>query len=138
MADLTGLGAFAELGTAIIKRVWPDASEAEQARLAVLLAELTAAHQERVAQIATNTAEAQNSSVFVAGWRPALGWCIAAILMYSYIFYPFLVFALAAADATFQPPALALDESLWQLILGMLGLAAGRTVEKIKGVSRER
>lgn len=136
MADLAGLGSIFDFGTEVIKRLWPDASEAEKAKLGLMLAELDAQVKVQQAQLAVNQAEAGSSSVFVAGWRPALGWSIAAILAYSYILYPLLGFGLAVADAPIVLPKLALDENLWQLILGMLGLAAGRTVEKIKGVSR--
>lgn len=134
--DLTGLGAVAGLVEGVVNRLWPDASEADRQKLALALAQLDAEAKAQQGQLAVNRAEAEAASLFISGWRPALGWCIAAILAYSYIAYPLLAFALAAADSTFSPPVLALDDSLWQLILGMLGLAAGRTVEKIKGVAR--
>ena len=136
MADLAGLGSIFDFGAEVIKRLWPDATEADKQKFGLLLAELDAEAKAQQAQLAVNQAEAGSSSVFVAGWRPALGWAIAAILAYSYILYPLLGFGLAVADAPIVLPKLALDENLWQLILGMLGLTAGRTVEKIKGVSR--
>lgn len=135
-ADWTGLGAVAKLVDGVVNRIWPDATETDRQKMALALAELQREADILTAQAATNQAEAGHSSLFVAGWRPALGWCIAVILAYSYVLYPLLAFALAALDSPVRPPALALDDSLWQLILGMLGLAAGRTVEKIKGVSR--
>lgn len=134
--DLTGLGSLAELGTTIVQRIWPDANAAEQAKLTALLAELDATHKIQLAQTEVNKAEATHSSLFVAGWRPAIGWCMALILAYSYIVYPMSLFTVALMDLSFIPPKLPLDDSLWQLILGMLGLAAGRTVEKIKGAER--
>lgn len=134
--DLTGLGAVADLANGVISRIWPDASEAEKAKLTAFLAELDAANKVQLAQAAINQAEASSASVFVAGWRPAIGWCIAAILVYSYLIYPMSLFTIALLDLAVAPPRLPLDDSLWQLILGMLGLSAGRTVEKIKGVAR--
>ena len=136
MADLAGLGSIFDFGTEVIKRLWPDASEAEKAKLGLMLAELDAQVKVQQAQLAVNQTEAGSASVFVAGWRPALGWAIAAILVYSYILYPLLGFGIALVDGHIVLPKLALDENLWQLILGMLGLAAGRTVEKLKGAAR--
>jgi len=136
MTDITGFGAIAELGTTIVSRIWPDASEAEKAKLSVLMAELDAANKVQLAQAAINQVEAGNASLLVSGWRPAIGWCIAAILVYSYLIYPMSLFTIAMMDLAIAPPRLPLDDSLWQLILGMLGLSAGRTVEKIKGVTR--
>jgi len=78
--DLTGLGSLAELGTTIVQRIWPDANAAEQAKLTALLAELDATHKIQLAQTEVNKAEATHPSLFVAGWRPAIGWCMALIL----------------------------------------------------------
>jgi hypothetical protein len=70
----------------------------------------------------------------VAGWRPAIGWCCATALFYQYLFVPLsawlaglIGFAIAA------PPSL--DGQLFELMLGMLGMGALRTVEKLKGVA---
>ena len=108
MADLTGIGSIFDFGTAIINRIWPDAQEAEKAKLSVLLAEIDAAHRERVAQIETNTAQAQNQSLFVSGARPALLWCCVLVCFYSYSLYPPAVFVVALCDASLIVPKLAL------------------------------
>lgn len=136
MTDLTGFGALAEFGTTVISRIWPDASEAEKAKLSVLIAEMDAANKVQLAQAAINQVEAGNTNAFVSSWRPAIGWCIAIILFYSYLIYPMSLFTIALMDIPIVPPRLPLDDSLWQLILGMLGLSVGRTVEKIQGVTR--
>jgi len=136
MVDFTGLGAVADLVTGIVNRLWPDATEADKQKLALALAQLDAEAKAQQGQLAVNQVEAGSSSVFTSGWRPALGWVIAAILAYSYIVYPLLTFVVAVAHWEMVVPRLGLDDTLWQLILGMLGLSAGRTVEKIKGVTR--
>ncbi|HOW75606.1 MAG TPA: 3TM-type holin [Candidatus Competibacteraceae bacterium] len=136
MADFSGLGAVADLVGGVINRLWPDATETDKQKLALALAELDAAAKAQQAQLAVNQAEATNTSLFVAGWRPALGWVIAAILAYSYIVYPLLTFGVAMAHWEITVPRLGLDDTLWQLILGMLGLTTARAVEKIKGVVR--
>jgi len=82
------------------------------------------------AQSQTNTAEAANPNLFVSGWRPAIGWIGAAGLAYQYVIRP-----LAAATGYGTYPAL--DGSLMELVMAMLGLAGLRTYEKKIGVARQ-
>jgi len=79
-------------------------------------------------QSETNTAEAQNSSIFVSGWRPAIGWIGAAGLAYQYVVRPF-----AYGAGWHDLPAL--DSTLIELVFAMLGMGGLRTYEKIKGVA---
>ena len=67
--------------------------------------------------------------MLVAGWRPAIGWVCAAALAFNYVIRPV---AIAIHPAIVLP---ALDDSLWQLMAGMLGLGGLRTFEKVKGVA---
>jgi hypothetical protein len=82
------------------------------------------------AQSQTNTAEAANPNLFVSGWRPAIGWIGAAGLAYQYVIRP-----LATATGYGTYPAL--DGSLMELVMAMLGLAGLRTYEKKIGVARQ-
>ena len=75
-----------------------------------------------------NAAEASNPSLFVSGWRPAIGWIGAAGLAYQYIVRP-----LAVGAGLHDLPAL--DHSLMELVVAMLGLGGLRTFEKVKGVA---
>ena len=82
-----------------------------------------------LAQTEINKVEAASPSVFVSGWRPAIGWVCAMAMGYQYLLRPFLVA---------YHPALAfpgLDDNLWQLLAGMLGLGGLRTFEKVNGVA---
>jgi len=135
--DITGLGAFAELGTTVISRIWPDASESEKAKLTATLAELDAIHKERIAQAEINQAEAGSPSLFVSGARPALLWCCVLIFFYSYILYPSAVFIVSLCDAAIIPPKLAMDDTVWNLVFGLLGLGliGARSYDKAKGVA---
>ena len=89
-----------------------------------------------LAQIAVNEREAQHASVFVAGWRPGIGWICGAVLAYHYIVQPLLVFvaALWAPDMV-PPPQLSLTD-LMPILLGLLGLGGMRTAEKLSGKER--
>ena len=81
-------------------------------------------------QLEVNKVEAAHKSLFVAGWRPAIGWICGLALLYSTILSPIL-------DIWFTVPVV--NTSLLQTVLmGMLGLGAMRSYEKTKGVQRER
>ena len=89
-----------------------------------------AAYENAKQQIEVNKVEAAHKNMFVAGWRPAIGWICGFALMYSTILSPIL-------GIWFTVPPV--DSSLLTTVLmGMLGLGAMRTVEKAKGVQRER
>lgn len=93
-------------------------------------------------QLAVNEAEAKSTSLFVAGWRPAIGWIGAAALAYQFILYPLLVWAWSVLQtgghvpASMSPPPMLDAEALWVLLSGMLGIAGMRSFEKAKGVAR--
>lgn len=93
-------------------------------------------------QLDVNCAEAASSSLFVAGWRPAIGWIGAVALGYQFLAYPLLVWAWALLQARawvpagLQPPPMLDTDALWVVLSGMLGIAGLRTAEKVKGVAR--
>jgi hypothetical protein len=85
-------------------------------------------HEQMLAQATTNTEEAKHGSIFVAGWRPAVGWVCAAGLAAQVILLPLL-------DRIFHWN-MPFDTELLILTLGgMLGIGGMRTYEKTKGVS---
>ena len=132
--DLTGLGSLFDFGSEVLKRVWPDASEAEKAKLTMFLAQLDAEAKAQQAQIAVNQAEASNQNAFVSGWRPAVGWICVLALGYQYVVYPILLWLLLFWPNLVAPKPV-LSDVLYELLFGMLGLAGMRSWEKIKGVS---
>lgn len=93
-------------------------------------------------QIEVNKVEAASSSVFVAGWRPSIGWVGATALGYQFVLYPLLIWGWALAQAqgwipsAFKPPPMLDTDALWVILSGLLGLAGLRTTEKIKSVAR--
>lgn len=80
------------------------------------------------AQLEVNRAEAGHKSIFVAGWRPALGWSGAIAVFYQFVFRPIFV-GLGLGDM----PEIDTG-ALWPMIAGMLGLGGMRSWEKGKGV----
>ena len=89
------------------------------------------------AQLEVNKAEAAHKSLFVAGWRPAVGWVCVAGMAGNFIVIPLANFALAHTGTAITIPLVALSEMM-PVLMGMLGLGAMRTAEKVKGVQREK
>ena len=77
-----------------------------------------------------NKVEAQHRSVFVAGWRPAIGWICALGIGFAFIGNPLLQRFVGG-----EPVVVPLDMIL-ELVLAMLGMAGLRTVEKLRGSTK--
>lgn len=134
--DITGLGAIAELSTAIINKIWPDADAKARDKLKQALAELAAEMKIRQAQLDINKAEAAHASVWVAGWRPGIGWVAVMSLFLTYVAQPLAVWVIWLMNPTPTPPSIITDQIMFELMFGMLGIGGLRTFEKIKGVAR--
>lgn len=119
----------------LIDKFFPDASQNAEAKAKLLEMQVNGELQGMLGQLEVNKAEANNSSVFVSGWRPAIGWVCAFALFYQYIGRP-IATAFAASIGHPLPAIPGLDDNLWQLLLGMLGLGGLRTYEKINGVTK--
>ena len=94
------------------------------------------AHEANMGQLEVNKAEAQHRSIFVAGWRPFLGWGLSFAMVWHFVLVPMITFAFAFAGADIpQLPEFDMD-SLMTVLLGMLGLGGLRTFEKSRGLTR--
>jgi hypothetical protein len=125
---LDPLTAVTDLASTVINKIWPDKSEAERQQLAAAVALVQG-------QIAVNQVEAANPSVFVAGWRPFIGWVCGLALFYTYLGYPTLIWIASVWHPTLVVPKLGNDGMLYELLFGMLGMGGLRTFEKVKGVA---
>lgn len=135
------LTAVLGIGEKVIDRLWPDPTQAAAAKLELYkmqqsgeLAMLAADVEVAKGQLAVNQAEAANSSLFVAGWRPFIGWTCGAAFAYKFVLAPAGAFAMAAAGHPIDLPVLDFTE-MSTILLGMLGLGGMRTIEKVKGVA---
>lgn len=79
-------------------------------------------------QTKINEIEAQHRTVFVAGWRPFIGWVCGVALAYNFVIRDLFIWAIKPETV---PPALQM-EHLMTVLLGMLGLGGLRTYEKLK------
>lgn len=127
----------------LMDRIFPDPAAAAAAKVQVMemaqrgeLAELDAKLKLATGQLEVNKAEAANQSLFVSGWRPAVGWCCAAAFGFKFIAGPAAVVLMAVAGYPITLPVFDFSEMNTILLgmLGMLGLGGLRTLEKIKGV----
>lgn len=95
-----------------------------------------------LAQIEVNKSEAAHSSVFVAGWRPAIGWIGAAAMAYQFLLYPLMLWVwtylqgMGWIPKELTPPPVLDADQLWVILSGILGIAGMRSFEKTKGVAR--
>jgi len=122
------------LGT-LIDRLIPDRAAAERAKAEMEQQLVTAANQAALAQVKVNEVEAAHSSVFVAGWRPSIGWVCAAGLAWAFVLAPVTSWALMVLGIKAELPAIQFDH-LFELVLAMLGIGGLRTFEKMRGVAR--
>jgi hypothetical protein len=118
----------------IADKIWP--SQDEKLKNADLIAQLKALpsvqqNQVALAQLAINNSEAQSSSVFVSGWRPAMMWgCIVFTLLNIIISWCDQIFSWHIPNFGGGLP----ENIIMGALTGTYMLA--RTVEKIKGVAR--
>lgn len=125
--SLDPLTAGVDLASTVINKIWPDKSAAEAAQLAAAVALVQG-------QMDVNRAEAASPNAFTSGWRPAIGWVCGLALLFQYILRPLLMWYGVITGHQWLPLP-GIDDNLWQLMLGMLGLGGLRTFEKTKGIA---
>jgi len=142
-----------------VGKIADDLFTSDEERLKISLQEKMVDAQLIQGQLAINQEEAKHSSVFVAGWRPAIGWVGAIALAYQFILFPLLVWIWSLlqakgvipchvdpsripidklAECSFHSPPEISGEALWTIVSGMLGLAGMRSFDKVKGTATER
>jgi hypothetical protein len=96
-------------------------------------------HEEVMAAIAQNPQmwqaeiqkmEAQHRSIFVAGWRPFIGWVCGTGLGFVFVFNPIIQWVTGQAGPSMP------TEAMMSLVVSLLGLAGYRTVEKVSGTAK--
>ena len=88
-------------------------------------------------QVEINAVEAKHPSIFVAGWRPSLGWVCSIAFLWHFIIQPILSWILLLIKPDILLPPILDVGTLMPLVLGMLGLGGMRSYEKLKGVARQ-
>lgn len=127
----------------LLDKIIPDPDAREKAKAELLksaresdLEELRLAIAADQAQTEINRQEAASANIFVAGWRPFIGWVCGIAFAYHFILQPLLVFLIANAGRTPVLPAFDMQE-LSTVLMGLLGLGGLRTIEKIRGTANK-
>lgn len=130
-----------DIGTAflpIINRVLdfiPDPAAKQKAQLEMQARLIEMVSTESAKQAEINAAEAANPSVFVAGWRPMIGWVCAVAFAWFYLGVPIVSWVLAIAGVHVALPVFD-QNNLMELTFGMLGMGALRSFDKWKGTTK--
>ena len=126
--SLDPITAALDLGGKLIERVWQNPEDRAAAQLKLLELQRSG----ELAQIAVNTEEARNPSLWVSGWRPGMGWVCVAACAWNWLLLPVarLVGDLAGVPITLAPADLG---EMLPVLMGMLGLGTLRTIERVNG-----
>jgi len=136
---IIGLDGIFNFANGVLERIFPNPADRlnAQTKLAEMqqngeLAQLAAETDLAKGQQAINLEEAKSGNLFVAGWRPFIGWTCGVAFAYHFILQPLMAFGMAAFGHTVALPVFAMGE-LSTVLMGMLGFGGLRTFEKVKG-----
>ena len=124
--------------TPIISKVLdliPDANAKAKAQAEMQEELLKYAADQSAQQSEVNKTEAASANMFVAGWRPAIGWTCASAFMFIYVAAPLITWIAAFFGKGVPMPSFDTN-ALMSLTTGMLGLGAMRSFDKAKGTAK--
>ena len=112
----------------------------QKSALAHEIATMAQKHAQELAmgQLEVNKVEAAHPSLFVAGWRPFLGWGLSFAMVWHFVIAPMITFVCAYTGMTIPVLPIFDMDSMLSVLFGMLGLGGLRTFEKLKGVQRDK
>jgi hypothetical protein len=113
----------------------PDPAARERASLEMQADLLKYAAEQSQAQMEVNKVEAAHQSIFVAGWRPFVGWMGGVSLGYAFLLQPILSWLLAICGVSTPLPEPNTD-AMMALVTAMLGVTAARSFDKWKGTTK--
>ena len=133
--SLDPISAALDLGTTLINKIFPDPAQASEAKLKLLEMQQNGELAQMTSQTDINKIEASNTSIFVSGWRPFVGWVCGSAFALHYLLMPVVNFVIVMNGS--KEVILSFDmQTLLTLLMGLLGLGGMRTYEKVQGVSK--
>ena len=133
--SLDPISAALDIGGKLIDRLWPDPTQAAAAKLELLKMQQSGDLAVMVAQTDINKIEAGSSSIFVAGWRPFVGWCCGIAFLYAAILEPIARF-ISKVGFSYAGDFPVIDTMLtMQILMGLLGMAGLRSWDKKNGTA---
>lgn len=113
----------------ILDKLFPDPEQRAAAELQLQQIKQSS----EVAQISVNQEEAKSDNLFVAGWRPWIGWVCGVAFAYHFVIEPFFMLLVTCYRGICVKPDFDM-ETLTTVLMGMLGLGTLRSFEKVAGV----
>ena len=87
-------------------------------------------------QVGLNIEEAKSRNLFLAGWRPFLGWSFAIGISLHVVVMPMIQWVCTLCGLAEIPLPAFPTELMMEVIFGMLGLSGLRTYEKYKNLTK--
>jgi len=131
---LDPVSALLDIGGKVLDRVFPDPAQQAAAKLELMKLQQSGELAQLAGQMDINKLEATNPSIFVSGWRPAIGWICGAGFGVQFVIGPLAEWGSALYGHPVKFPQMDTG-TMMPLLLGMLGLGGMRTAEKIQGVA---
>lgn len=129
------IGSIIGIVSSVIDRVIPDKAAADKVKLEIMQLEAKGELDIMLKQLEINANEANHRSLFVAGWRPCIGWICGLAFAYHYVLLPLLLFILPLFGVEVKLPEFD-TAGMMTVLMGMLGLGGLRTLEKWKGLTK--
>lgn len=123
-----------DIGGKVIDKIWPDPAQAASAKFELFKLQQSGELEQMAGQMKINAEEAKSASVFVSGWRPFIGWVCGMACAWNWIGLSIAKLILQVAGSAIVLAPASIEEML-PVLMGMLGLGAYRTFEKVKGVA---
>jgi hypothetical protein len=127
---LDSVTALFEIGGKVLDRVLPDPAQQAAAKLELMKLQQNGELTQIAGQMEINKVEAASSSIFVSGWRPAIGWICGAGFAVQFVIGPLAEWGSSLAGHPVKFPQMDTG-TMMPLLLGMLGLGGLRTAEKL-------
>ncbi|NOZ43376.1 MAG: hypothetical protein GXP02_09510 [Alphaproteobacteria bacterium] len=108
-------------------------SDDERAQAAILMEKIR--QKPQILQAEINRVEASHRSLFVAGWRPFIGWVCGLGFLWAFLLLPLFQWIVAIEGLDVTAPAI-LTDNMMELVMALLGLGTLRTAEKMTGRSK--
>ena len=119
----------------VLDKVIPDNNAKQKAKADIEKALIDNASKINLAQAETNKIEAGHRSIWVAGWRPFLGWVAGFGFAWVFVIAPVAQWVCALLGIHIVLPVLHTDVMM-ELTIALLGLSGLRSWEKSKGLTK--
>lgn len=128
------ISSISNLANTLITKIWPDPKDQASAEALLIKTQMDAALAQAQQQIDINKIEAGSTNIFVSGWRPFVGWACGVAFAGHFIIMPTLNWLVQLFGHA--PITIPFDmDTLSTVLMGLLGLGAMRSVEKVAGVA---